>query len=174
MQEELKCSNCTNNGYCSKCGECCTPFIPITRKEYKRIKKYIDENNIKPTNIREGNNVYIKCTFYDRENKRCNIYPVRPEVCKKFMCSYSEEKIDKNRKYFDERAEINGNTEKIMPMELLFYNKIDTLIYFIQARFKPKDEEHFIWILNKIGRNDVANAIERGIIKLTWEEETKC
>lgn len=171
MDKELKCSNCTSNGSCSRCGECCMPFIPITWKEFKRIKKYIDENNIEPAEIIEGNNVYIKCTFYDRKNKRCNVYPVRPEVCKRFICSHSEEKIDTNRKYFDERAEINGNTYKLMPMDLLFYKKLDTLIYYIYGQYKPKNQEHFIYILNKIGRTDIVKAIEEGNIKLTWKEE---
>lgn len=174
MKEELKCANCSNNGSCSKCGECCSPFIPITWKEYKRIKKYINENNINPINIREGNNVYIKCTFYDRKNKRCNVYPVRPEVCKRFMCSYKQEKININRKYFDERAEINGKTWKLMPMDLLFYNKPDTLIYYIYGQYKPKNQEHFIYILNKVGRGDIAKEIELGNIKINWKEESEC
>ena len=39
MKDEIK--NNYIDGKCSRCGECCTPFIPITNKEYKTgLKKY--------------------------------------------------------------------------------------------------------------------------------------
>lgn len=172
-KKKFKCENCTNNGSCSRCGECCSPFIPITWKEYKRIKKYIEENNIEPSNIRDGNNVYISCPFYDRANKKCNVYSVRPEVCKRFLCSHKQEKINTNRKYFDERAQINGNTYKLMPLDLLFYNRPDTIIYYIYGRYKPKNKEHFIEILNDVDRSDIVKAIELGQIKINFDEESQ-
>ena len=64
---------------CINCGECCGP-VPISEKEYKEIKKYCIENNIEP---------YLKlnefdCPFRDHKRKKCNIYPVRPDMCKLF------------------------------------------------------------------------------------------
>ena len=112
----------TCNGKCSNCGNCCIPWLPITKKEYKKIKDYIEQHNIKPVPLKEGNNYYMDCCFHDRENKRCTIYEVRPEVCKNFICSASFEKVDKDRKHYDKRAEINGNTGVLNPFDLLFYD----------------------------------------------------
>ena len=45
----MNCKNyCDNCGNCTRCGECCVALIPITRKEEKRIRKYVQENKIEP------------------------------------------------------------------------------------------------------------------------------
>ena len=77
----------TINGCCSGCGDCCANVLPISKEEVGRIKQYIKKNNIVPVN---RNNVlseeYIDiCPFLSKDN-RCNIYELRPEVCKSFMC----------------------------------------------------------------------------------------
>ena len=174
MDNTIKCSNCTNNNVCSRCGECCTPFIPITQKECERIKKYIKEHDIRPTEIREGNNIYLRCPFYDSKNKKCNVYQVRPEVCKKFICSNNEKIIDDNRKYYDARADINGNTKKLTPMDLLFYDRLETLFYYIQWQFNPKSEKQLIEILCLIGRTDIAKEIIKKNITITWSGDKEC
>ena len=61
---------------CNNCGECCGP-VPISEKEYNKIKKYCIENNIVPIK-----NIDIICPFRDTINKKCTIYEVRPTLCK--------------------------------------------------------------------------------------------
>ena len=61
----------------------------MTKSEVSRIKQYISKNNIRPV-IRKPliTNVItidMMCPFYD--NKKCNIYPIRPYVCKHFTCN---------------------------------------------------------------------------------------
>lgn len=78
----------TINGNCSNCGLCCQAILTISEKEIQKIKSYIGKNKIKPINrhsIVDKEFIDI-CPFLDQQNK-CLIYPVRPEVCKRFMCS---------------------------------------------------------------------------------------
>jgi len=89
----------TANGKCSRCTECCKDFLSLTIDEIKAIKNYITIKQIKP--IRhvkfddEGNptQILIKCPFADKINKKCLIYPVRPLVCREFICSQTPEQI---------------------------------------------------------------------------------
>lgn len=37
----------TKAGGCSNCGQCCSRFLPISAKEVKNIKRYIQKNHIK-------------------------------------------------------------------------------------------------------------------------------
>lgn len=71
-------------GKCSKCGECCTNFLPISQKEVDIIQKYVINNKIRPqTHILVMQN-RLTCPYYD--GKRCLIYEVRPLICKEFYC----------------------------------------------------------------------------------------
>lgn len=82
----------TINGQCSNCGKCCTNFIPISSKELKKIKQYVKKYNIKeqdsyinyPT---QNTNLNLYCPFRDDINKVCTIYPVRPSICRDFICN---------------------------------------------------------------------------------------
>lgn len=80
--------NNTINGNCSGCGKCCTNILAVSEKEIQVIKAYIKKHNIKPINYCNVlSNEYINiCPFLNSENK-CNIYEVRPEICKRFLCS---------------------------------------------------------------------------------------
>lgn len=79
------------DGKCSNCGECCSNILPLTQKEIKQIKKYIYAHNIKPcehtVNVLRQKPVDMVCPFRDNVNKCCTIYPVRPLVCRLYMCS---------------------------------------------------------------------------------------
>lgn len=66
---------------CTNCGECCGP-VPISEKEYERIFDYCIENNIKPLLKLD-----YSCEFRDEKQKKCLIYPVRPDICKLFGVS---------------------------------------------------------------------------------------
>lgn len=149
----------TCNGKCSNCGNCCIPWIPITNYEKNKIEKYIKDNNIKlEPLIVADKNIYLDCCFHDRVNKKCKIYEVRPEVCSNFICSNSMEIIDKDRNHYDNRADINGSTGKLVPLDLLFYNRLDTLIYTALMVLKnkniPTNKDNLKNVLGILGYKD--------------------
>ena len=79
--------NITNNscnGCCTRCGECCTPFLPISQKEINKIQEYVIENNIKPTTFMLVMQNRLTCPYHD--GKKCLIYEVRPLICQEFYC----------------------------------------------------------------------------------------
>ena len=86
--------NCTKNHSCSNCGQCCMPILPITFEEYHTIKDYIKDNHVEAVPSLVGNDFHIDCPFHDYNNNKCNIYPVRPEVCRNFLCSHTEKRIN--------------------------------------------------------------------------------
>lgn len=77
--------NNTICGKCSKCGECCSPFLPICQDELNIIQKYIIDNNIKPQTQLLVMQNRLACPYYD--GKKCLIYEVRPLICKEFYCN---------------------------------------------------------------------------------------
>ena len=57
----MSCNNyCDSCGKCTRCGECCAAFLPITRKEEKRIKKYVKQNNIEPEFFQTEKDINLK------------------------------------------------------------------------------------------------------------------
>lgn len=96
--------NYTCNGECSRCGECCSDMLPMTQMEIIRIAKYIQKNKIKPQcKIRLFPEIVadMLCPFFDKTQRKCLVYEVRPDICRKFICSNSEQKIynDKRNVY---------------------------------------------------------------------------
>ena len=84
--------DCTNNGKCSYCGDCCSNILPITKNEITEIKKYIKEHDIKRQEHRsfflKNDTIDMVCPFCDvTKELKCTIYPVRPSICKIFLCS---------------------------------------------------------------------------------------
>lgn len=81
----------TCNGECSCCGECCSNLLPLSETEIKRIHKYIKTFNIKP--IKRSYPVASEmlydgiCPFRNGEKKICEIYRMRPLICKIFRCN---------------------------------------------------------------------------------------
>lgn len=57
------------------CGDCCGP-APVTEKEYKQVVEYAQQNGITP--IEQD----LTCPFYQKGT--CQVYPVRPLVCRIF------------------------------------------------------------------------------------------
>lgn len=80
----------TCNGKCTGCGECCSNLLPMTTQEIERIKAYIKEHNIEE----HKNGMFLMnpicdmtCPFLnDSKDHRCNIYEVRPQICRCFSC----------------------------------------------------------------------------------------
>lgn len=84
--------DCTINGKCSGCGDCCSNILPITKKEITEIKEYIKEHDIKRQEHRafylRKDTLDMICPFCDiNKELKCTIYPVRPSICKIFLCS---------------------------------------------------------------------------------------
>lgn len=85
-------------GQCSKCGECCSPFLPVCQEEIDIIQRYVIENNIKPNTTMLVMQNRLQCPYFD--GKKCLIYEVRPLICKEFYCNKkpTEEMAAKFRK----------------------------------------------------------------------------
>ena len=76
--------DCSINGKCSKCGECCTNLLPITQDELYTIAEYVINNNIKPQKQVLVMQNKLTCPYYD--GKKCLIYVIRPLICREFYC----------------------------------------------------------------------------------------
>lgn len=87
----------TINGECSNCGGCCTNFLPMTPDEYNIIKSFIRKHGIKdayqPSYILKDQQINLVCPFRNEDTCRCNIYEVRPKVCRLFICNLKESEI---------------------------------------------------------------------------------
>jgi Fe-S-cluster containining protein len=124
--------NYTIDGKCSGCGNCCSNWLPLTNNDVDRIKAYIRKNNIKEqihcVPFSAQINDYT-CPFlvFNGTNKKCSIYPVRPRICREFICDpnirkrYSKsgcmDKFDMRRTFFGKSA-INDKM-KITSEEIL-------------------------------------------------------
>lgn len=81
----------TVDGKCSQCGACCSRCLPLSSKEIITIKQYIKAHNIKPYRhlFPVSKEAYdLTCPFMDdsKLKEKCRIYPVRPEICRQFIC----------------------------------------------------------------------------------------
>lgn len=82
----------TKGGKCTGCGACCSALLPVSGKEIKEIKRYIKRNRIKeqrhnyPVNNLGSD---LTCPFLNdsKPTNKCEIYPVRPEICRSFICN---------------------------------------------------------------------------------------
>lgn len=82
----------TVDGKCSQCGACCSRCLPLSSKEIITIKQYIKAHDIKPYRHLfpvSGDAYDMTCPFMDdsKQKEKCRIYPVRPKICKQFICS---------------------------------------------------------------------------------------
>lgn len=103
INKSVKTTNYTCNGKCSGCGECCGDILHLSRKEIKRIAKYIKQNKIEAT-LRNILVAYDNtCPFRDNANKKCKIYEVRPDICRVFKCDKTPEDVFRNREFNNER-----------------------------------------------------------------------
>lgn len=91
------------NNKCSECGNCCSRFLPLSNYEINTIKAYIKRNNIKQqthsVNVMAKQYWDFTCPFLDdtKQNHKCTIYAVRPQICKSFTCrKFINAEIDKD------------------------------------------------------------------------------
>lgn len=94
---------------CKGCGKCCQNILLLTDQEIQRIKKYVKKNNIKLINRNTIFSTSDVCPFLNKDNK-CNIYPVRAEICKNFYCA----------EYMNTEPNLNYTNIKAIDMLLTF------------------------------------------------------
>ena len=86
----------TNDGKCSQCGGCCSDFLPMSKKDIKRIHSYVKKNGIKEQKHNAplaDMSIDLTCPFRSDEQKKCLIYPVRPAICRDFKCDNAKNGI---------------------------------------------------------------------------------
>ena len=170
MRMNIK-NNYTKCNTCCRCGECCASNLPLTRKEEKTIRKYIQEYNIKPEFFQDSKNVNLQCCFYDRKNKVCKIYEVRPHICRTFRCNKTIEQLEKEKEITHINAYWNklkdNEVTNITDMRLLFYNDPRTLITLLIREVTKGTmnctKEQFEFVKNYLkthGQEELANCIK--------------
>lgn len=168
----MNCNNyCDSCGNCTRCGECCAACLPITRKEEKRIKEYVKQNNIEPEFFQTEKDINLNCCFYDRTNKICKIYEVRPNICRSFKCNRNIFKLDKEKEENHKRAYwnklIDGEIKNLTDMRLLFYDDprslIGNIIYRVTNGTMQCNEKQFKFLkdlLKEKGQEELASCIK--------------
>ena len=159
--------NFCKNNECSRCGECCTPFIPMTKSEVKTVREYVKKNpQIKERALNqpffEGNDVYVKCCFYDKDKKECMIYPVRPFICRAYKCNQDDLKIENNKNFMDSRACYNTDLKNIHDFRSLLFNDYRMIVLVVGKETK-KNPDQLLEFFKTLGRNDVAAELEKQI-----------
>ena len=166
--------NFCKNGECSRCGACCTPFLPMTKSEVKVVKEYLKKNpQIRERALNQpffkGNNVYVRCCFYDDEKKECMIYPVRPFICRAYKCDQDELKIENNKNFIYAKAYYNTDAKTVHDFRSLLFDDYRMVVLAVGDETK-KNPEQLVEFFKEIGRYDVANELERQIKLLKGDE----
>lgn len=87
-------TNLMKNGVCSKCGGCCSNILPLSEQDIRRLRSFAEEHKFVPRLPAGANLIYAHCPFLiepDPETqpgvKICAAYDARPDVCRIFLCS---------------------------------------------------------------------------------------
>lgn len=158
--------NRTKCGECSRCGDCCGLFIPFNDSDVDAIKKYVKAHNIKPANrlnVMTGG-FEARCCFYDKTNKKCLIYPVRPYVCKDFMCDRLDWK--KRRDLYESKAKYNSTKNRIIlaTFDDMIYNDYKPILLYLKGYCEMNNKEFdtlkLMQMLKVLNREDILNLIK--------------
>lgn len=116
-------NNCID-GKCSGCGECCVDLLPLTPAEISRIKEYVKKHRVqehRQAPFFDQNATDLSCPFRNQQTKTCEVYPVRPYICRSFICSKTREDavrdrdlIHKDRAVHSLRWEVFENPEALV------------------------------------------------------------
>ena len=110
--------DCTVNGKCSGCGDCCSNRLPLSQKEINQIRKYIEKNNIVEQKhgllVMATESIDMTCPFMDTNSKdhKCTIYPVRPQICREYTCV--------NKRFIPSAAVLDGKHHNVFVRETFF------------------------------------------------------
>ena len=108
----------TQDGQCSSCGNCCSDFLPMSAKEDKRIREYVQRKhiqeciNVPPTNEEVED---YTCPFRDNVNRICTIYEVRPAICRDFRCDKPRKKIQADKRMYHGRYGVVNMRDTVFP-----------------------------------------------------------
>ncbi len=96
----------TKGGNCIGCGKCCSNYLPISSGEIKDIKRYIQKYHIEEhVRVAPTTNptLDMTCPFLNetKENNKCTIYPVRPQICRVFIRNQPPSKVKMNKEHFN-------------------------------------------------------------------------
>ena len=115
-------NNCID-GKCSNCGECCADLLPLTDGEVRKIKHYVKAHKLqehRKAPFYDLAAVDLTCPFRNEQTKRCDIYEVRPLICRAFICTKSlqdarndRDLIHESRQVHSLRLDIFGNPETV-------------------------------------------------------------
>lgn len=111
------------NGKCSGCGECCVDLLPVTPAEIDRIKAFVQKHHVqehRQAPFFDLNAIDLSCPFRNQHTKKCEVYPVRPYICRAFICTKTREDairdrdlIHRDRAVHSLRWEVFGNPESM-------------------------------------------------------------
>lgn len=100
----------TEDGKCSQCGSCCSDFLPVGKHELKRIRDYVKKHEIKQRKhcapFAQKIEIDMVCPFRNNDDKRCEIYPVRPAICRDFRCDKPKKGIWADRAKYESRFSV--------------------------------------------------------------------
>ena len=83
-------SDFTKDGKCSCCGECCTNILPMSDAEIRAVRAFVRRFHIREELHRPpvvGDIIDMSCPFRNNRERKCNIYPARPAICRDFQCN---------------------------------------------------------------------------------------
>lgn len=134
LKDELYIAHCVD-GKCSGCGECCTDLLPLSDAEVKRIRQYVQEHNLKEHRhvvFWDKKAIDLTCPFRNNKTKQCDVYSVRPQICREFICSKQLDKAKKDRDSLctksrqtrSLRYEIFGNPEALQILAIAMSAKL--------------------------------------------------
>lgn len=111
------------DGKCTNCGDCCTDLLPLSKQELDSIVRYAKTHKLKEHRQAPFFNpeaTDMTCPFRNAYTKKCEIYPVRPLICRSFSCAKpldvaerDRDEIHKTRQVVSLRYEVFGNTEVV-------------------------------------------------------------
>ena len=115
------------------------PTLFLYRKKRSiKIKRFIKRYNVEEQIRRyptAAHFVDMVCPFRDEVAKTCTIYPVRPEICRTFICCHAKEEIERNRKELMEK-------HPVIDVRAVFFNGSTGL--------NKEFTEHLIGLGNKL------------------------
>jgi len=97
----------TKDGKCSQCGACCSDWLPVGKHELKRIRDYVKKHEIRERKhcapFAKPLDFDMVCPFRNNDDRRCEIYPVRPAICRDFRCDKPKKGIFADRDMYERR-----------------------------------------------------------------------
>lgn len=151
--KDEKIENKCCNHQCSGCASCCAELLPFTRKEGFKIKDYMQKKKDEGEEIicsysveKDNKNLYALCPFLNEQTNRCNIYPVRPFVCRNFKCDKDIETLKKERMQYAKRADYNAFDGKkpVVSFHYFFFGEIKYDLLYRHKTLEIVCKEHGI------------------------------